>query len=386
MNIVHVMNYYQPNMGYQENNLPFYQNKLGHNITIITSDRYLPFKDYDKYFLPILGNRIIGEGTKFEDDVKIVRLPILFENIKSQKILFIKREFVKLIEKLSPDIIHIHNEQNLNLIYIRKLIRKNKVKVFVDCHSDYQNSRISKYKNNFLFVALKKFYNIYFSKYIVNYMPINEASREHLIKLYGINENIIKINRLGTSFKQNINIEDTFNFRTKYDIDEDDIIIIASGKFNLLNRSDLLLKGLNTILEKYNNVKVMLIGIVYSEINNFISKKFMLIPFQKYEALQIFYKNCDIAVFSTATTTIMDAMKYSKPIIIYDELNTNYYLDSNKNGIGYTTIEQLKFAIESLVTNSNLRYNMGNSSRKFIEEHLTWEKIAEETIIIYQEA
>jgi hypothetical protein len=48
MKIVHVMNWYIPNMGYQENILPAEQKKLGHEVYIITSDRIPHYSGYDR--------------------------------------------------------------------------------------------------------------------------------------------------------------------------------------------------------------------------------------------------------------------------------------------------------------------------------------------------
>ncbi|GAJ21945.1 unnamed protein product, partial [marine sediment metagenome] len=51
--ILHIMNYYIPGMGYQENYLPAEQKKLGLFPFIITSDRYPPIQHYDQIFAPV---------------------------------------------------------------------------------------------------------------------------------------------------------------------------------------------------------------------------------------------------------------------------------------------------------------------------------------------
>jgi len=51
MKIVHLMSWYMPNMGYQENYLPAEQKKLGHDVEIITSDRYTPFLSFGEKFV-----------------------------------------------------------------------------------------------------------------------------------------------------------------------------------------------------------------------------------------------------------------------------------------------------------------------------------------------
>ena len=66
MKIVHVMNWYIPNMGYQENFLPSEQKKLGYDVEIITSDRIPSFKEFRGEIRD--DEQLIGEGL-FEEDV-----------------------------------------------------------------------------------------------------------------------------------------------------------------------------------------------------------------------------------------------------------------------------------------------------------------------------
>ena len=47
MKIVHLVDYFQPKVGYQEYFLALEHQKLGHDIRVITSDYYFPFVNYD---------------------------------------------------------------------------------------------------------------------------------------------------------------------------------------------------------------------------------------------------------------------------------------------------------------------------------------------------
>ena len=55
MKIVHLTSYFQPQLGYQEYFLAREHIKLGHDVWVVTSDRYFPFPDYDKTVKNILG-------------------------------------------------------------------------------------------------------------------------------------------------------------------------------------------------------------------------------------------------------------------------------------------------------------------------------------------
>ena len=55
----------------------YYLQKEGHEVTVITSDRYYPIEDYDNAWFPVMGARIRNPGIETVDDYKIIRLPIL---------------------------------------------------------------------------------------------------------------------------------------------------------------------------------------------------------------------------------------------------------------------------------------------------------------------
>ena len=73
------MNWYIPNMGYQENYLPAEQKKLGHDVEIITTDRFPAYKGFKNHVGKLHKNRIVGTGTFKDNDVIIHRLPTIFE-------------------------------------------------------------------------------------------------------------------------------------------------------------------------------------------------------------------------------------------------------------------------------------------------------------------
>ena len=104
MKIVHVIPYFQPKLGYQEFYLAKEQQKMGHEVCVITSDRYAPYPDFLRTVGKILGQRYVGRGTFVEEGLKVVRLPLLFE-IASTVLLLGLRET---LADFAPDVVHAH--------------------------------------------------------------------------------------------------------------------------------------------------------------------------------------------------------------------------------------------------------------------------------------
>ncbi len=69
MKILHICQYYNDGYGYQENLLPRYQKKLGHDVKVITSDRMSYFSGGKK-------TKIVGTGHFGDAGVPVERLPI----------------------------------------------------------------------------------------------------------------------------------------------------------------------------------------------------------------------------------------------------------------------------------------------------------------------
>ena len=98
LKILHICQYYNDGYGYQENLLPRYQKKLGHDVKVITSDRM-------SYFAGEKEPKIVGTG-RFEDSgVPIERLPIWAE-FKGKFVWF--KGLDKTLQKEQPDYIFHH--------------------------------------------------------------------------------------------------------------------------------------------------------------------------------------------------------------------------------------------------------------------------------------
>lgn len=87
MKIVHVQQYFNESYGYQENVLPYYQKKLGHDIVLITSTRTNGFGKQ---------NRVKEEGEFEENGFRVKRIPIKAE-FKNRFVVF--SDLYKYLEK-----------------------------------------------------------------------------------------------------------------------------------------------------------------------------------------------------------------------------------------------------------------------------------------------
>ena len=88
MRILHLINYFNDNLNYQENNLIKLQNINGHQVTLITSDRYFPFRNYNKNYKKILGKRLVGPKSYFYQGARIIRKRSVLRSKKMLNVFF----------------------------------------------------------------------------------------------------------------------------------------------------------------------------------------------------------------------------------------------------------------------------------------------------------
>ncbi|RPJ51813.1 MAG: hypothetical protein EHJ95_04855, partial [Methanobacteriota archaeon] len=225
------MNWYIPDMGYQENFLPAEQKKLGHEVFIIASDRHPIFPGLNDE------NRFVGTD-EFEDKgVKIYRLPVLYEYKPSGQLIF--KGLKALLKRLKPDVVHSHGAFNTITLQVIHYKKKFNYKLFIDDHSHDNNFNVDNlikkgYINFFIFYC-----NIH-KKRIQCLLPVQYSSLNILNKnIPNINKELLQLGANDNIFKPESTLIN--KIRENYQVNINDILLITSGKFNKKKDIDILI-------------------------------------------------------------------------------------------------------------------------------------------------
>ncbi len=119
MKIVHVIDYFQPKLGYQETFLAREHAALGHDVCVVTSDRYNRGLYIGDTATSVLGQRIQKAGFFTEEGMKVWRLKTVFE---LPNIIWVSG-LEKKIRELKPDLVIMHGITNLLAVRIARLKR-----------------------------------------------------------------------------------------------------------------------------------------------------------------------------------------------------------------------------------------------------------------------
>ena len=332
MRIVHVVDYLMPQMGYQEFLLPKWNAKHGHEVFIITSDRYTPFNNYDETWGRTLGNRICGAGISKHEGVTIIRLPIFFE-LKSRPFI---RGLTKKVKELEPDLLLIHGTGSFSIYQCCLFLRKDHYPIFADNHMivDIVQKGLIQTIYYFLHKYLMKFL---LSKKVDKFFGVTTDSCDYLLNYEGVPSNKLELLPLGV---------DTEIFKPKVvkKNENDEIpIIIQSGKLNNDKKPQWLSDAAIILLKKGIKFKLKFIGNGSEKIINEIKQKFCKEGFESYleiidlmplEDLAVEFSKADLVIFPEGTSlSCIEAASCNTAVIMADLPAS---LERERQGIGIT--------------------------------------------------
>lgn len=387
------MYWYVPNMGYQENHLPHYQQKLGHDVQIITSDRFPLLPGYRNHIGKYNDSRIVGSGLFEDNGIKIHRLPARLEIVDGGQ-LFLSG-IQQAIKEIHPDVVHVHG--GFSILALQILSYNQEYKIFIDDHSHKDALNLNSFAKKIAVLVIRTLINSRIDK--VNcWLPVTMASRELLQHHLQIQEDRVQLLPLGVDTKK-FNMSNSLRESVRYNlgIKADEILLIFTGKIEEKKRLDLLIRAAINIHKNNEKLKLLIIGdgvtdtvaALSSLIKSYKGNDFVKwIEFQSNDKLPAYYNASDIGIWpGSPSISTIEALATGLPIVVpKEDLAYKIVLD-NAAAYGYQggDVVSLEKSILDIINNPNLREQLKNNSIDLVSTTLSWEKIAERSIEIYQD-
>lgn len=372
MKILHITDYFNEYVAYQENLLTVGQKELGHEVVVLTSNLLIEIPS-------TIGARKTETGKFSFKGVKIIRSQYIIE-IKKNSLLFFRNVLANLFTE-RPDYIFIHDKGlYMFSIIAYKIFVKPSVILRMDFHSDYSNSFNSKfgkiYHNSF-----RLFFNI-FGYLFDKYYYIAPEMGKFIHEVYRLPKNKSFLLRLPGDEGESTNFSKNF-LRNKWNLKEMEIYIIHSGKLPEGKKTLELIYAIKEL-----NLNLLICGsindsneglLLRKEIEN--EKKVKYIGWVNPEELRELIKCSDVMVQpGSLSNTFVEAVCIGTPLILADTPQANDLI-CNENGIiieNKTTIEDIKTAIEVFINNKEIY----TENAKNIKELFNYKNIAKESLII----
>ena len=379
MNIVHIVDYIQPKLGYQEYFLAKEHSRMGHTVTVVTSDRYGNFPDYDNTIYPVLGDRIVGAGQWQCDGFKIIRLKTDLE-IGAKVWL---RGLSMAIQNLKPDVVICHGMTNLYALQVAAMKKKLRFRLIYDDHTLPAIADSGRLRG--LFYRLFDFAGIV--RNADKIIGIADECIEVIVEKYKVPREMVQMIPLGADTEHFVfNEKLRADFRKQFGISDDKIVITYTGRMNLDKAPHNIIIAVDNIRNRLTkNVVLMFVGNMEENYKNVfethrrVVKDFanvITIPAVENAELVRVYSASDICAWPMqATASTIEALSCGLPVICVDVVSERC---KNQNGIAVKAgdIGGLSKAILKLVNNDGLRTAMGRRSRDLAEKELSWKIIA----------
>jgi len=385
MRIAHVIDYFQPKLGYQETFLAREHARSGHDVYVITSDRYHPIVYSGDAAKSVMGKRTVGAGFFIEEGIKVWRLKTLFE---LPPVIWL-RGVVSKIQELNPDIVIVHSIGNFSALRIAYSKEKmGEFKLVYDDHMTFDNS-LSKMR--ILYPLFKWLFTHQIQKVADALVAVIPASKVFMHERYGIPLERITVIPLGADeelFKHDA--ASRMEVRKELNLKEDDILFAYAGKIIPMKRLPLLIEASAKVMRNHGNVRVMLVGdgspSYLEELKQDIKVKKLEDNFVWRAAVpnaQLYriYSAADVVVWPWgASIGMREAIACGRPIIMSEDSKVTELVEY-QNGLLFREGDASDLAgqMEKLL-DSDLRKEMGRNSRKLVEDRFSWRIIAEQFI------
>lgn len=260
MKVLHVClaAFYIDDFGYQENILPRIHKGLGFDVEVVASTETYLNRVQLKYTEP---------STYLSSDLlRITRLPYVnWLPSKLARKLRIYSGLKQKLESFKPDILFLHDCQFLSIKQITDYAKKNKVTVYVDCHTDLINSGRSFFSRHLLHGLIYKWCAKHVGKVTKFFYATLPLRANFLQDVYGILPEKIRLLPFGvddTRIIYNDKKSIREKTRSKLGILDDELVFVTGGKIDERKNIHLLVEAFIKLSERSQlpNTKLILFG------------------------------------------------------------------------------------------------------------------------------
>jgi glycosyltransferase involved in cell wall biosynthesis len=386
MKILIISDYFQPKIGYAKVQVARNLMILGHEVKILTSDRYFQFHNYETTTKKLIGKRIRKVGTKTENNFLVERLPIYAE--------FFSRVILKGLENsikgFKPDLVILYGISTYTSYKVAKLKSKYNYKLSIaDSHLPSELNTGNQFIKKIIYFTFRLLFSKTISVNADKVIALQDKTKEVINDTYGLDNKVEVIpNGTDTTLFKLSKVQKNI-IRKELNINSDDFVIIYTGKFIKQKGLDILFNAFNSLKSRHKVHLILLaegpkdyIKSCFSLLSKNKIANVHLIGFKDQIELYKYYSASDLAVWPLQESLAMnDAAACSLPFIANSTMGDKSRI-SNNNAFLYEidNVKDLKKKIEILIKDKPLRIKMGKNGRQLMIEKLSWKKIAKRYI------
>lgn len=329
MKIVHIApnSPYNDYWGYQDNLLPKYQRKLGHDVTVIITNKM--HKDGKIVEIP----PVVYE---LDDGVKIIRLKYKQYIHPVVTGVFSDLDVYDLLNEIQPDFIFYHGLVSYTITGVIKYMKKNpKCKMVEDNHMDYNIGNKTNTLKEKAIRSWLRFLNRKSIKYVSKVYGVTPWRKQYAEDYFKIPANKTDVLIMGAD-DEKMHIEKRMDLRKevrdKYRIKPDDFLIVTGGKIDKNKKIDVLMQA----CKELGNVKLLIFGNVendmqkkFEELNK--SKNIIYIGWIKSDEVYKYFYAADLVFFPGQHSVLWEQACASKVPCVFEKWDGMEHVNNGGN-------------------------------------------------------
>lgn len=300
------------------------------------------------------------------------------------------------------DIVHIHEHRQTLAIIASYFARKNNIPYIVQAHG----SVLPFFQKE----GLKNLFDKVFGFKILHnascVFALTEVEKEQYLKM-GVDEERIEIVPLGINLEEYENLPSFGKFRSKFNIAENDKLILFVGRIHEIKGLGLLIGAFNDLINQNyeknsledtggHSIKLAIVGPddgylteLEDKIKEYSLEENVIITGPLYkEEKQEALVDCDLFVmtskYESFTTSGLEAMACSKPLVLTKNNHIHDWVDGNVGLACEDNKDSLREAIEKVLFDEELSQIFAENGRKLINEKYNWDIINYQILEIYR--
>jgi len=272
--------------------------------------------------------------------------------------------------------------------FVEYAIENPSVKIFVDCHTDFYNSARSWISKNVLHKIIYRRCAKMIEPYTKKFYGVLPARVDFLIDIYKLPKEKVELLVMGAEDEKvavanNENIKKSI--RKKYNIKEDDFLIITGGKLDSNKPQTLVLMQAVKNINK-DKIKLLVFGSVNSEykekFTELLCDSVQYIGWVNSKDTYKYFSAADLVIFPGLHSVFWEqVVGMGKPCVFkYIEGFTHIDLGGNCKFLYEDSVDEIKEVINEIVNNNELYEQMKNVAITKGMDTFSYKKIAKRSL------
>lgn len=383
MRIVHVADYYMPTLGYQESILPRYHARHGHDVHVVTSDRYTDVPHYDSSWRPLLGDRLVGAGTSTRDGVVVHRLRGSLE----RRHRIVLRGLAREMAQIRPDAIFGHGTTNYTAFRLARLAKRLGVPLYLDCHMLFTVQDTS--------IAGRAFYRVlraatarFMTPAVTTYFGVAEEACDFLTEAQGIPASAVQLLPLGLDTDIfSPRPEGASALRSRLDLPDDALVVMQTGKLTPDKGPHILTEAIAPLMATDPRVHLVMVGggapgymeeVARPLRSAGVERRLIQLPLVPASELAVYFSAADLVVFPGGSSLSCIEAAGCEATVVMTDLPAGQQREAAGIGITYPNenVEALRSTLAQLISAPERRASLSSNARESVMAKFSYASIA----------